>query len=127
MNLIVSRPGVRFPFEHRKYEMQIMQESLSPLIDRMDLLSRAVSQLKLYSSIWSATNFEEIDCPKFLDINKLDIKQFEEFNKNYESELECMRRMIYEASREYDKEIFSEAKSSDEHTYSMLSNLLLSH
>jgi len=122
-----SRPGVRFPFEQREYEMRIMQETLSPLIDRMDLLCRASSQLKIYSSIWSATDFKEIDRPRFLDIKKLDIKQFEEFNKNFESELECMRRMIYEASIEYDKEIFNEAKSSDEPTFLMLSNLLLSH
>ncbi len=121
-----SIPGVRIRFQHVKTELEKMKNALSPLIDKMDLCSTASLALKLYVCIWSAENFEEIEGPKYIDVDKLDKNYFEEYAVNYITELKNMRKMVFDISKQYEPEILNREVAANDSTTVLLSKLLSS-
>ena len=93
----------------------------------MDLCSTASLSLKLYVTIWSAENIEEISSPRFIDINKLDQTYFQEYITTYNTEIKSMRHMLFKKSAEYEPNLFEREIISTDATALMLSKLISSN
>jgi hypothetical protein len=125
--ILSSLGGVRDRLRGHEQQLNLMKKVLAPLIDGMDLFCIDALSLKLYVTIWSAENIEEIENPKFLDINKLEPSYFQEYLTNYSIQLKNIRKLIFQMSREYDPEIFKKEVVSGNSETTMLSKLLSSN
>ncbi|MDW8041168.1 MAG: hypothetical protein RMJ03_07130 [Nitrososphaerota archaeon] len=125
--ILSSLGGVRDRLRSHEQQLASMKKVLGPLIDAMDLFCIDALSLKLYVTIWSAESIEEIENPKFLDINKLDPSYFQEYLTSYGVQLKNMRKLIFQMSREYDPEIFKKEVVSGNSETALLSKLLSSN
>jgi hypothetical protein len=88
-----ARTARSFPMHSRHIEA--MKKSLSPIIDQMDATFFTVSRLKKYITIWNAKDYREIEEePKFLDINKVDYKKFEQLSNDFKGRLAETRKFL---------------------------------
>lgn len=119
--------GIRNIFKETDKQLKIMKRQLSPIIDKMDLCSTASMGLKLFATIWSAENIEEIDNPRFIDINKLDPTYFQEYFTTYNAEIKSVRKMLFKLSTAFEPNLFDREIVSTNSTALMLSKLLSSN
>jgi len=116
--------GVRDKYRKTSRQLNEMKRPLAPLIDKMDLCSTAILSLKLFITIWSAETIEEIDCPKKIDISKLDKAYFKEYSVAYNSEIKSMRRMLFAVSKSYEPDLFTKETVTPNSTSNMIGRLL---
>lgn len=118
--------GVRDRDRHIGQQLNKMKYVLSPLIDEMDKCAIEINALKTYICIWCADRFEDIDDPRFLDINKLDPAVLDEYKLNYDTEHKNMRKMIYETAASYVPNLLQKEIMPEDSVAVMLSKLLSS-
>lgn len=79
------------------YSRQIdeMKKKIGPFIDQMDACLFTALCLEKYVSVWNAKTYEEIERPKFLDINKIDRQKFEQLYSDFNLRLAETRQFLF--------------------------------
>jgi hypothetical protein len=124
--ILTHLPGVRDKFRTTNAELTTMQKELAPIIDKMDMCSIEYMTLNLYMLIWSASKFEEIDGPIFVDANKFEDAYFKEYCLRYDTELKTTRKLLFEVSKKFEPELFDLKQAPETSTTLMLGKLLSS-
>jgi len=98
-----------------------MQHELDPIINKFDECSYAYSRLKKYIIIWNAESLNELNWPKFLDINKIEATEFEQLSKEFDVKLKEMKNILLEQASNVSCKIVD----ANEPTAKMIRNILL--
>ena len=82
-------------FQRYQRIIKEMQRKLIPIIDELDLCDLAYLRLKWYVYLWNSEDYEDIFEPKFLDLNRVDLFEFQDLLRIYEEQLMSSRRVLW--------------------------------
>jgi hypothetical protein len=97
-----------------------MQRELGPLIDKFDQCSFAYTRLKKYVTVWNAETYEELNWPKFLNLESLNLTEFEHLSSDFNLKLKEMRMALLE----HNPNFLQKNIDSKDPTTKMIGNLL---
>jgi hypothetical protein len=124
--LLPSLPSVRKSIEKTEEHINVMKRDLSPIIDKMDMLTIEILALKFYITIWSAKDYSDIDEPAFVDKEKIDKTYLSEYSMVYQKELRDTRKMLFSLSKKYYPDLFNTQENESNPENRMLGKLLIS-
>ncbi|MDR0471339.1 MAG: hypothetical protein LBH79_06420 [Nitrososphaerota archaeon] len=97
-----------------------MQSELGPIINKFDECAYACTRLRRYVIIWNADTTGDLNWPKFLDIKKIEISEFEQLNQEFNTKLHEIRLMLLND----DTEVLCKISNTPNSTVNMIGNLL---
>jgi hypothetical protein len=105
------------------YEKRIstMQHVLDPLINKFDECSYSCMCLKKYVTIWNAESLDDLNWPKFLDIEKIELAEFERLSTEFTVRLREMKLMLFE----YTQNVACKIGDTPDFTDKMIRNILV--
>lgn len=95
-----SLANVSRNFDMYRKKIREMKSAISPLIGQIDVCFLEVLRLKKYVTIWNSKDYNEIQNPKFLDINNLNYSEFENLFNSYNAKLTETRRFLAKSDEE---------------------------
>jgi hypothetical protein len=100
--------------------ISVMQHELGPLIDKFDECSYACTRLKKYVTIWNAESYEDLNWPKFFDIAKINVTEFERLSNEFNIKLKEMRLALLN----WNPNVLNKSVDTSNPTVRMIGNLL---